>query len=330
MSEKASQLRIGIFVLLGVAILLGALFLFGIRSAFEPTYTLETYVPDNVDGLSVGSVVKLRGVAVGKVTEIGFSWNMYETVQPAVVVVRFAVKRHISPEMFRKNFDEALETVVKSGLRAVVQTQGITGTSVIALQTMDPQQYPPLQFPWTPEHPYIPWAPSQFGQILASLDKTLSNLQKLDVEKLVASLDMTLRSASNALDRLSEFDVKGISSGAVGLLAEATTAIRDVQTLVEDARTTLQSMRLGDVGENAKRLIDDLDARLATLLDRLSAIDVRSLNDTLAGTREAARSLNEVLEELQRYPSGFLLGGAPPPAPGLQPQKPSKPQKEKK
>ena len=34
MSEKASQLRIGIFVVVGVAILFGALFLFGIpRSA---------------------------------------------------------------------------------------------------------------------------------------------------------------------------------------------------------------------------------------------------------------------------------------------------------
>lgn len=329
MSEKASQLRIGIFVLLGVAILLGALFLFGIRSAFEPTYTLETYVPDNVDGLSVGSVVKLRGVAVGKVTEIGFSWTMYETVQPAVVVVRFAVKRHISPEMFRKDFDEALASVVNNGLRAVVQTQGITGTSIIALTTLDPKQYPPLQVPWKPDNPYIPWAPSQFGQILASLDKTLSNLQKLDVEKLVNSLNQALTSASKALDRLSEFDVKGISAGAVGTLAEATKAIRDIEGLVQDARGSLQSMRLGEVGENTNRLIDDLDARLAILLDRLSAIDVRSLNDTLAGTREAARSLNEVLEELQRYPSGFLLGGAPPPAPGLQPQKPQKPQKEK-
>jgi len=68
MSEKASQLRIGIFVVVGVAILFGALFLFGIRSAFEPTYTLETYVSDNVDGLSVGSVVKLRGVEIARGT----------------------------------------------------------------------------------------------------------------------------------------------------------------------------------------------------------------------------------------------------------------------
>src|SRR5262247_3891249 len=127
MSEKASQLRIGIFVLVGIAILLAALFLFGIRSAFEPTYTLESYFPDNVDGLSVGSVVKLNGVAVGKVTEIGFSWNLYEVTQPAVVVVRFSVKQNISPEMFKKDFDDALALVVARGLRAALQGQGITG-----------------------------------------------------------------------------------------------------------------------------------------------------------------------------------------------------------
>ena len=321
MSEKASQLRIGIFVVVGVAILFGALFLFGIRSAFEPTYTLETYVLDNVDGLSVGSVVKLRGVTVGKVTEIGFSWNMYEVIQPAVVVVRFKVKQHISPEMFRKDFDEALKTVVASGLRATVQGQGITGTSVIALQTMDPKLYPPLTFPWKPDYPYIPSAPSQFGQILASIDKTLQNLSQLDIQRVVHSLDKTLVSASAALDRVSQLDVKSISDGAVGTLAEATTAIRGVEGLIQDARTTLQSMKLGGVGENANRLIDDLDARLGVLLDRLGAIDVRSLNDTLAGTREAAQSLNEVLDELKRYPSGFLLGGAPPPAPGLEKEK---------
>jgi ABC-type transporter Mla subunit MlaD len=324
MSEKTNQFRIGIFVFLGVGILLAALFLFGIRSAFQPTYTLETYVPTDVEGLSVGSVVKLRGVAVGKVTEIGFSWNMYEVVQPAVVVVRFHVKQQISPQMFRKDFDEALDTVVKSGLRAVIQGQGITGTSFVSLQTLDAKQYPPLQFPWKPKYPYIPSAPSQLGQILASVDKTLANLSKLDVERLVNSLDKTLTSASTALDRLSELDVKGISNGAVGVLGEASTAIKDVEVLVQETRGAVQSLKLGALSDNANRVLDDVDQRLEVLLDRLSAIDVRALNDTLAGTREAARSLNEVLDELKRYPSGFLLGGAPPPAPGLQPPKEKK------
>ena len=322
MSEKASQLRIGIFVLFGVAILLGALFLFGIRSAFQPTYKAETYVLGDVQGLSVGSVVKLRGVEVGKVTQIGFSWNLYETIQPACVVVRFEVKQAISPEMFRKDFDEALATVVNNGLRAIVQLQGITGTSVLALETLDPKKYPPLKVPWKPEYPYIPSAPSQIGQILASLDKTLTHLEKFDVEKLVNSLDKTLQSADLALQKLGDLDVKRISAEAVGTLNSAEAAIREVGALATDARATLQSMKLGAVGENTNRLIDDLDARLAILMDKLSAIDVRALNDTLAGTREAARSLNEALEELKRYPSGFLLGGAPPPAQGLQKEPP--------
>jgi paraquat-inducible protein B len=322
MSEKASQLRIGIFVLFGVAILLGALFLFGIRGAFQPTYKAETYVLGDVQGLSVGSVVKLRGVDVGKVTQIGFSWNLYETLQPAVVVVRFEVKQAISPEMFKKDFDEALDTVVKNGLRAIVQLQGITGTSVLALETLDPKKYPPLQFPWKPDYPYVPSAPSQIGQIMASLDKTLSNLEKFDVEKLVNSLTKTLQSADLALQKLGDLDVKRISTEVVGTLNGAEAAIHEVQALASDARTTLQSMKLGAVGENTNRLIDDLDARLVILLDKLSAIDVRALNDTLSGTREAARSLNEALEELKRYPSGFLLGGAPPPAQGLQKEPP--------
>ena len=224
--------------------------------------------------------------------------------------------------MFRKDFGEALDEVVDRGLRAVVQAQGITGTSIIALQNLDPTKYPPLKFPWKPDYPYVPSAPSQFGQILASLDRTLSNLEKLDVERLVASLDKTLKSASKALDRLSELDVKGISRAPSAVLDDASSAIHEIEgpghRRPDDAR---RSMQLGAVGENANRLIDDLDARLGVLLERLSAIDVRALNDTLAGTREAARNLNEALEELKRYPSGFLLGGAPPPAPGLEKEK---------
>ena len=67
MSERASAFRIGVFVAVGVAIVIAALFLFGIRSAFQPTYKFETYTTGEVEGLSVGSIVTLRGVEVGKV-----------------------------------------------------------------------------------------------------------------------------------------------------------------------------------------------------------------------------------------------------------------------
>jgi phospholipid/cholesterol/gamma-HCH transport system substrate-binding protein len=322
MSEKSSAFRIGVFVTLGVAIVLAALFLFGIRSAFQPTDVFETYTTGDVEGLAVGSVVTLRGVDVGKVTEIGFSWNMYDAVQPACVVVRCAVKQHIVPAVWRNSsFETEIQKVVDRGLRAVVQMEGITGASIVSLQTLDPAKNPPLQVPWKPKYLYIPSAPSQLGRLLASVDRTLANLEKLDVGGLGQNLNRVLNSADAALKNLNQLDVRGISRNANQALQDADGAVLEIKGLAEGARSDIHDMKLGAIGDDARKLLDNLDARLALLIDKLSGVDVRSLNETLAGTRDAARSLNEALELLKRYPSGFFFGGAPPPAPVLEQEK---------
>src|SRR4029077_15250524 len=71
--RNPAQFKIGLFVIVGAAILVSALFLFGIRNAIEPTQKFETYITGKVEGLSIGSPVKMRGVTVGRVDEIGFS-----------------------------------------------------------------------------------------------------------------------------------------------------------------------------------------------------------------------------------------------------------------
>ena len=321
MSEKASALRIGIFVTVGVAIVLAALFLFGIRSAFQPTHEFETYTTGEVEGLSVGSVVTLRGVEVGKVVEVGFSWNLYEAKPPACVVVRCAVKQDITPRVWGADWKADVRKVVDQGLRAVVQTNGITGSSIIALQTLDPKLYPPLTVPWTPKYLYIPSAPSQLGRLLASVDRTLANLEKLDVGGLSRSITRLLDTADGTLQNINKLNVAELSHSANATIQDAGSAIREIQGLARDARTDLKAMRLEAVGSEANHLLDNLDAKLSILLDKLSGVDVRALNDTLAGTRDAARSLNQALDELKRYPSGFLFGGAPPLAPALEEKK---------
>ena len=321
MSEKASQFRIGVFVTVGVAIVLLALFLFGVREAFQPKDMFETYVTGDVEGLAVGSVVELRGVAVGKVTQIGFSWNLYKVGQPTCVVVRCSVNQRIIPPTFRQDFETEMQKIVDGGLRAVIQTNGITGSSIVALQKMDPTLYPPLKVPWTPKYFYVPSAPSQLGRLLASVDRTLANLEKFDVGKLSGSLNRALDTATATLQKLGELDMKGISDNANKALTDAGGAIGEIRSLAADARADLHDMKLAAIGTDTEKLIENLDARLATFIDKLNGIDVTALNDTLAGTREAARNLNEAIEELKKYPSGFLLGGPPPPAAGLQKEK---------
>jgi phospholipid/cholesterol/gamma-HCH transport system substrate-binding protein len=321
MSEKASAFRIGVFVTIGVAIVLAGLFLFGIRSAFQPTYKFETYTTGDAEGLAVGSIVTLRGVAVGKVTQIGFSWNLYRIGQPACVVVRCEVKQRIAPVQWRADWREEIQKVVDQGLRAVIQTNGITGSSIIALETMDPARYPPLQVPWKPKYLYVPSAPSQLGRLLASVDRTLSNLEKLDIGAISRSLTRVLDTADTTLKNFGQADVKGISHSAKKAIGDADGAVLEIKGLAQDARKDINDMKLAAVGADANRLLDNLDAKLSVLIDKLSGVDVRALNETLAGTRDAARSLNQALDELKRYPSGFLFGGAPPLAPVLEEKK---------
>ena len=320
MSEKPNQFRIGLFVLVGVGILLGALVFFGIRSAFQDVQRFETYVTGNVEGLSKGSAVKLRGVAVGKVTEIGFSWKLYRNVSPRCVVVRFAVDTRVSP-VAADEIDAELQKYIDAGFRAVVQGEGITGTSVVALQTLDPVKYPPLKVPWKPKYYYIPSAPSQFGQILASLNLILQNLEKLDVPKISASAVRALDSADVAFRKLGDLDLAGVSRNVNELADDASSAVLEVRGLAVDARKTLAGMQLEALGTDTGKLVRNLDSRLAILIEKLDGLDVRALNETFAGTRDAARNLNDALEELKKHPSGFLFGGAPAPAAGLDKEK---------
>ncbi len=178
MSQKANQYRIGLFVAGGTAILLAALFLFGIRSAFEPTYVFETYVTTDVQGLAVGSAVELRGVPIGKVKEIGFSWLLYDTREPRCVVVRCEIRQSITPAVPPSKFPLLAADQIRQGMRAVLQTQAITGSSIVTLQSLDPTKYPPLQVPWKPKYIYVPSAPSELGRMLKAVDQRESHFVK--------------------------------------------------------------------------------------------------------------------------------------------------------
>jgi hypothetical protein len=317
MSAKANQLRIGIFVAAGVGILAVALFLFGIRGAFQPMYRFETYVVGDVAGLSKGSAVKLRGVAVGKVKEIGFSWRLYGDAPPRCVVVRFEIEEKVSPFPPGSDLEAEIRRSVEKGFRAIVQSEGITGSSILSLKTLDPKIYPPLAVPWKPRDLYIPSAPSQFGQILDSLDRTLANLAALDLGKIGASADRALNSADATIRKLGQLDMPALNRDVNHVATDASAAVREYQGLASDARQTLQAMKLEAVGTDTDRLVNRLDSQLQILIAKLNAIDVPALNDTLAGTREAARNLNDALEALRAHPSGFLFGAPPAPVSGL-------------
>jgi phospholipid/cholesterol/gamma-HCH transport system substrate-binding protein len=82
MSAKPNDFKLGLFALIGIVLLLAALVLFGALKILHGKTTEETYVTGDVSGLKSGAPVLLRGVTVGEVKSINFSWNVYHRPEP--------------------------------------------------------------------------------------------------------------------------------------------------------------------------------------------------------------------------------------------------------
>jgi hypothetical protein len=271
--------------------------------------------------LLVGSAVNLRGVRVGQVTSIGFSWIEYPGGQPDCVVVHFSVRESLRPA---GTGSEALDPAMANGLRALIETEGFTGVSHLALEDVDPRKNPPLAYSWKARTTVIPSAPSQFNRLLSSAETTLNQLEKVDVDRLMVNLDQVLRAADAALENFAQLDVAGISRRMNHSLENANAAALEVRSLANDTRQSLAQMHLDALVKDAGALVmsaRETEAKLDRLVDRAAGIDVREINQTLASARRAAQHLDDAAEELRRYPAGFLFGDAPPGVRGLDEEK---------
>jgi phospholipid/cholesterol/gamma-HCH transport system substrate-binding protein len=319
MSKPINNFKLGLFTLAGLALLVAGLLAFGARSYFQPASTYETYIQGDVTGLAVGSAVELRGVAVGKVTRIDFSWTEYEPTQPSYIVVQFVMRNDIEPAIPGAAREELLQSAIQRGLRARIKANGITGTSVLSLEYVDPVENPPAQVPWKPKYTYIPSAPGEFVELLAAVQKVLRNLQSLDFSALNQNVQGDLKSAGNLLHKVGQFDFGGLSTNANDLLTDVRGSNARLKSLLQDTDNTITRAQLEKLTRDLDTLANQLQDTVARLEPGVANIDFDALNQTLINARQTTRDLDETITRLNQYPSGFLFGKPPAPVKGVEP-----------
>lgn len=311
MNKLTNNFKLGLFTLGGLALLVAGILAFGARSYFVRTSVFETYVAGDVTGLAVGSPVELRGVRVGKVRNINFSWNEYGETQPSYVVVEFEMRNDVTPMPPGAARREMLESAIKRGLRARLKGQGITGTSLLSLEYLNPTENPPARVPWTPKHIYIPAAPGLLSELLASIERTLRSVERLDFGALNQLLQSDLKSVGEVLDRAKQVDFGALSTNANSLLTELRCSNTKLQSFIVNADETVRRMKLEKVAQDLDGLLGDLSETVEDLKPGLSNIDFDALNQTLGNAHRTLGDLDDVLLELKQYPSGFLFGNPP-------------------
>jgi ABC-type transporter Mla subunit MlaD len=323
MPAKNNHIKIGIFVLVAIALLIAGLLAFGARSYFSSKTHFETAIVGDVAGLSVGSVVQFRGVPVGKVSQITFAWNQYPESKTKHIIVDFDVEGDLFPLPPGTDIEKVLAEAISQGLRAAVKGQGITGTSLLAVEVIKPAPAPP-EIDYKPKFHYIPSTPSQFTRMLESLEKSLDHFEQLDFAGISQGVTNALGGLRLIEEKLDKLDLQAVATNANVALIEVKNVAVMLTGMVAQVQETIKGMKLDTLSQDADGLVRGLgesNVKLQTVLVKLGTMP---LQDTVVDLRQALQTLNEVLLEMKRYPSGFFLGEPPPPVKGMSPPRQSK------
>lgn len=348
MSLKANYYKLGAFVIGAVLAGTALLVVIGSGRWFQPKITIETYFDESVQGLDIGSKVKYRGVVIGDVTLITFTYVAYQLDRPVSQRLRYVlVEAQLEPKLLGGKVAggeitslENAKLEAERGLRARLAPQGITGTNYLEIDYVDPPPAP-LPIDWVPAHVYIPSAKSTVLQFVNAASELIDRLHRLDVEGTVENLNRLLVTLNQ---RAAAIDTAGLSRRLDRSLARAETALAGLQTqklsdegaaLLAELRATNAELRRTLAHPSWQKLPDDAAAALARVralvedptlprtlqnmsrtlarIDRLLGGGEADLATTIDNLRQITDNLRDLTEDTKRYPANVLYGEPPRP-----------------
>jgi len=121
-----TELRVGLFVLVGLFIAAVAIFYVTGGRILGPKYRLITYLPD-VEGLGTGAPVQLDGLEIGNVQAISLTPHAVDRMHNITLVLRIDTRYQ---DQIRTDSEAKLETQGLLGDRYVTIKRGLTGTAI--------------------------------------------------------------------------------------------------------------------------------------------------------------------------------------------------------
>lgn len=314
MENKAHALAAGVFVAAVAALLIG-LAMWLMRDTTNTTrYELTT--KDAVTGLQPQAAVRYKGVAVGKVTDIGF-----DPETAGNVLVKLAVDQ---------------DAPITRATFATLAFQGVTGLSFVQLDDDGSSTEAPQQGP--NGAPRIPLRPNALGQLqdmasdlvekVGQATDRVNQMLGPDNQKALNAVLTEVGAAAKSLNQLAANTDKTIQAqfgpgktNIPGLLKQTSVTLKSVESAANQTRQTAANLGgvATDLGKGVAQVtgpggVFDRMGESANTVTSTTLPHIQNLTDDASRT---IRRLDRIADSLSENPQAFIYGsGAIAPGPG--------------
>jgi ABC-type transporter Mla subunit MlaD len=282
-NRRALHLRLGIFALAVLGGLIAMVLMLGSQQLRRKTIAYVSYFDESVQGLDLGAPVKFRGVAIGSVS--------------AIKVAKDGHNVEVTLDIDKS--DAKLLEQERSRLRAQLASQGITGVRLVDISIVDPARHPAPELTFTPGPRYIPSRVSLVG----GLESSVEDLQRR-LPELVDQFQDVMAKLERGLDRIEEEHI----------IPKLGDAIANAQVTMRSLRGFMQQLETANLPARTSSVLANLDAatvrarRLFESVNGATSSSSSELRATLRDLSDAARSVRELANEIERAPDMLVKG----------------------
>ncbi len=252
MSERSLELRIGIFVFLGLAIFCGMLVVVE-ADLLRETY-LVTAVLNDATGLKPGVPVRLGGVDIGQVESIRLPGTDIQGVE-----VRLAIRKGVA---------------VRKDAGLFVATQGLLGERYLEFQLLIGAGQ---NLPTDGAARVVGIVPPTLSKLTESASQLIVNINKIfESPEFEGNIKATAENAKNVSRKSSEFmdSAKAFMTRLDEFLVRGEDVLAEFRKTAEHATTAIDSAeaRVSEVGKSTAELMVGLQENSARLQESLEVL----------------------------------------------------------
>jgi len=224
---EANKYKLGIFITIGIILIILGILTFGVSQFFKEKLQIYTVFTDSVEGLTIGSPVKYKGVSLGTVKNISIC-------DRGNVAVHMELWINTLESSFRSNFSSYLagehnrssivETLVDAGMRCSLQLRAITGEKYIEIgffENADKGETQKLDYSGSDIY-YVPSVPTFLPAFMDNVSKTINVLADINFKDISENANKTLstinRVALDIEEKLRAFQTQEVSNSMINSL----------------------------------------------------------------------------------------------------------------